>query len=64
MLSKQQRTPVARDALPFTRLSYDHASEYLWENDDGSTTTISQAEGGEQGDPLMPLLFCLGIHDP
>ena len=24
---------------------------------------IVQAEGGEQGDPLMPLLFSLGIHD-
>ena len=25
---------------------------------------IIQAEGGEQGDPLMPLLFSLAIHDP
>ena len=24
--------------------------------------TIPQGEGGEQGDPLMPLLFCLGQH--
>ena len=24
---------------------------------------IVQAGGGEQGDPLMPLLFCLGVHD-
>ena len=24
---------------------------------------IHQAEGGEQGDPLMPLLFCLAVHD-
>ena len=22
--------------------------------------TVEQAEGGEQGDPLMPLLYCLG----
>ena len=25
-------------------------------------STSSQGEGGEQGDPLMPLLFCLGQH--
>ena len=24
--------------------------------------TITQAEGGEQGDPLMPALFSLGAH--
>ena len=24
---------------------------------------IVQAEGGEQGDPLMPLLFSLAVHD-
>ena len=29
----------------------------------GQTRTICQAEGGEQGDPLMPLLFSLAIHN-
>ena len=24
---------------------------------------ITQGEGGEQGDPLMPALFALGLHD-
>ena len=24
---------------------------------------IRQGEGGEQGDPLMPLLFSLGVHN-
>ena len=28
----------------------------------GVTQHISQGEGGEQGDPLMPLLFALGQH--
>ena len=28
----------------------------------GITQYISQGEGGEQGDPLMPLLFALGQH--
>ena len=27
-----------------------------------SNATITQAEGGEQGDPLMPLLFSIGIQ--
>ena len=31
-------------------------------NDEGNRRTISQAEGGEQGDPLMPLLFSIGIQ--
>ena len=28
----------------------------------GQCHTIAKAEGGEQGDPLMPLLFALGQH--
>ena len=29
----------------------------------GTTHTIRQAEGGEQGDPLMPALYALAQHD-
>ena len=39
-------------------------SEYLWEDDSGVTHSIPQGEGGEQGDAMMPLLFCLGQHGP
>ena len=28
----------------------------------GNPQDIAQGEGGEQGDPLMPLLFSLGLH--
>ena len=35
---------------------------YLWEDDAGTVHRIPQGEGGEQGDDLMPLLFCLGQH--
>ena len=43
--------------LPFVRMFYGAPSEYLWEDDFGQVHTISQGEGGEQSDALMPLLF-------
>ena len=48
--------------LPFVRMFYGAPSGYLWEDDFGQVHTISQGEGGEQGDALMPLLFALGQH--
>ena len=36
------------------------AHPHLWE--DTNPQDIQQGEGGEQGDPLMPLLFALGLH--
>ena len=41
---------------------YGTPSRYLWEDDAGTTHTIVQGEGGEQGDAMMPLLFALGQH--
>ena len=48
--------------LPFVRLFYSDPSVFLWEDDVGAVHHIVQGDGGEQGDPLMPLLFCLGQH--
>ena len=48
--------------LLFVRAFYGQPSTYLWDNDVGEVHTVPQGEGGEQGDPLMPLLFCLGQH--
>ena len=53
---------VDPSVLPFVRLFYGSKSRYLWEDNGGNCHTIAQAEGGEQGDPLMPLLFVLGLH--
>ena len=49
-------------AIPFVRMFYGQASTYLWEDDEGRVHHIEQGEGGEQGDPMMPLLFALGQH--
>ena len=50
------------EVLPFVRMFYGTPSEYLWEDDDGEVHKIAQGEGGEQGDPMMPLLYSLGQH--
>ena len=46
--------------LPFARLFYAERSTYLWYDAAGVARDIAQAEGGEQGDPLMPALYALG----
>ena len=62
MLERLEQMPGARSILPFVRLSYATPSKYSWWDDDGQKRTVTQAEGGEQGDPLMPLLFSIGIQ--
>ena len=48
--------------LPFVRLFYSDPSTFVWEDEFGEPQMIPQGEGGEQGDPHMPLLFSLGQH--
>ena len=48
--------------LPFVKMFYGGPSTFLWEDDLGGVHHILQGEGGEQGDPLMPMLFSLGQH--
>ena len=63
MLEKLAGLPTANRILPFVRLFYASTSNYIWTDAEGTARVIQQTEGGEQGDPLMPALFCLGIHD-
>ena len=46
--------------LPFVHMFYGSPSEHLWEDNQGNVHVVPQGEGGEQGDAMMPLLFCLG----
>ena len=55
-------TDVANSAFPFVRQFYGQPSACFWDDELGNTQVIPQGEGGEQGDPLMPLLFCLSLH--
>ena len=62
MLQGLLRVAGGDSALPFVKQFYGAPSSHLWEDQDGVVHTITQAEGGEQGDPLMPALFSLGAH--
>ncbi|CAE7383212.1 unnamed protein product, partial [Symbiodinium pilosum] len=48
--------------LPYARWSYATASSYTCAIARGECHAIVQAEGGEQGDPLLPGLYSLAAH--
>ena len=50
------------EAIPFVRMFHGSPSTYIWEDVEGVEHSILQGEGGEEGDPLMPLLYSLGQH--
>ena len=62
LLQGLEKVPGGSAASPFVRLFYAEPSTNFWEDDAGTTHRIHQGEGGEQGDPLMPLLCSLGQH--
>ena len=63
LLDKLRRLPTAHRLIPFVLAAYGNTSVYCWTDSSGNVHDIRQAEGGEQGDALMPALFCLGMHD-
>ena len=58
-----ERMTTFRGLLLFARFAYAEPTSYVWEDEDGGRHHIIQGEGGEQGDPLMPLLYSLGVHN-
>ena len=60
MLTSLRDTPSTLSVLPFARMWYARESCYVWAAGDRSHR-IPQAEGGEQGDPLMPAMFSLAL---
>ena len=62
MLTRLVPLPNAGSLAPFVKMSYVAPSTYSWFDDEDRRHTVTQAEGGEQGDPVMPLLFSIGIQ--
>ena len=62
MLRGLSRVPGASACLPFVRQFYTAPSRFVWHDAAGRPRAIDQAEGGEQGNPLMPALYALGQH--
>ena len=60
MLAKLHEVPSLQGLLPFVRATYANPTSYVWEDEAGAQHRVIQAEGSEQGDPLMPLLFSFG----
>ena len=60
MLTALCAVPGANRCSSFVNMFYSEPSTYVWHDQHGNPHTITQAEGGEQGDPLMPALFSLG----
>ena len=59
MLNKLLEIPGLRGLLPFVRAIYGQPTCYKWKDLDGVQHDVYQQEG----DPLMPLLFNVAIHN-
>ena len=64
ILTKLMEVPALRPMLPLVRAAVcSQPSRYWWQDESGHRHEIQQFEGGEQGDPLMPLLVSPAIHN-
>ena len=53
--------PRLHSLIPFVRQWYALPSKFQWRDDAGVVHDVIQGDGGEQGDALMPALFCLAL---
>ena len=60
MLQGVLQMPSADRVLPLLKQFCSSPSTYVWEDDMETQHEVTQGDGGEQGDPLMPISFCLG----
>ena len=60
VLRELKEVPEASALLPFVRLWLGRTSTYCWQQG-ARTRHLQQGEGVEQGDPLSPALFSLGL---
>ncbi|CAE7246381.1 unnamed protein product, partial [Symbiodinium sp. CCMP2592] len=61
VLRELTEVPQASALLPFVRLCLGRTSTYCWQQG-AHTRHLQQGEGVEQGDPLSPALFSLGLR--
>ena len=61
VLRELKEVPEASALLPFVRLWLGRTSTYCWQQG-ARTRHLQQGEGVEQGDPLSPALFSLGLR--
>ena len=62
MLEALHARPELQPLLPSARQFYATPSSCTWVDASGTSHTVTQGEGGEQGDPLMPGLYSLVAH--
>ena len=61
MFEQLEAQPSLHGLLVYVRQWYATATQLVWTMDDGTRHIIPQGDGGEQGDALMPALFCLAL---
>ena len=62
MMASLLQLPTIASMAFFIMQFYERDSQYLSTDQYDRIHTVHQMEGGEQGDPLMPMLYALGQH--
>eukprot|EP00959_Pyramimonas_sp_CCMP1952_P111273 2327799-Pyramimonas_sp.AAC.1 len=62
MFEELMRNPALHKLLPFVRQWYGDVSQFRWRDAQNNVYAIPQGDGGEQGDALMPALFCMALQ--